>query len=140
MSTGGKKRGRDAHCQDGRNDGNMSPDGHRWPRRSAATAAAAGAASQRRSPRQTPRSGTRRPARVNVQAPKKKHPSVTRTTSNRGQRAVKDNYDSQSRGPKLKVEDALAFLQKVRMKFMGDKNGVIYNQFLDTMKNFKANK
>ena len=43
-----------------------------------------------------------------------------------------------SRGPKLKVEDALAYIAKVKMEFGGDKNGHIYNQFLDIMKSFKA--
>ena len=36
----------------------------------------------------------------------------------------------------LKVEDALAYLDQVKMKF--EKQPQIYNQFLDIMKEFKA--
>lgn len=41
-----------------------------------------------------------------------------------------------SANPKLKVEDALAYLAKVKMEF--DRKPAIYTKFLDIMKNFKA--
>ena len=50
----------------------------------------------------------------------------------------KDGWLPQQQG-KLKVEDALAYLAKVKSEFRDDpENPHIYNLFLDIMKNFKS--
>ena len=67
-----------------------------------------------------------------------KHMEVGEAKEQGGAQPKKSLPRPVSRGPKLKVEDALRYLAKVKMEFDCDKNGHIYNQFLDIMKNFKA--
>jgi len=69
-----------------------------------------------------------------------KHMEVGEAKEQGGAQPKKSLPRPVSRGPKLKVEDALRYLAKVKLEFDGDQNGHIYNQFLDIMKNFKAHK